>query len=279
VNIFLMAVILWDLLRPNGSRLQGVGAGIAAGIKLTPLVFTVYLALIRRSRAAVTSIAGFVGTIALAFAVMPRDSWQYWTGTFVDSKRVGAPNTVGNQSLRGLIANLGRTDHPSTLLWVILAAVVAVLGFAAAHRAHRAGQELLAITLVGMTSCAVSPMSWGHHWVWLVPLGVIGVHHLLNGSRSVAALAGVGLTAMVLAAFAWRTRIGGAMTFVGVEHPYALYTGLFFKNGIDGLRWFTLAPYLWILVVAAVVTLLVARAPRDRADTEPAVNASGSPAR
>ena len=283
VNIFLMAVVLWDLLRPSGSRLQGVGAGIAAGIKLTPLIFTVYLLVVRRSRAATTSVVGFVGTIALAFAVMPRDSWQYWTGTFVDSTRVGAPDTVGNQSLRGLIANLGRTEHPSALLWLVLVAIVAVLGFAAAHRAHRGGHELLAITLVGMTSCAVSPMSWGHHWVWLVPLLVIGVHHLLTGSRIVAAAAGVGVVALVLTAFAWRTRIGGAMTYVGVEHPYALYTGLFFKDGIDALRWFTLAPYLWILVVTAVLTLaLVRRAGPSGAatgDTDPAVSASGSPAR
>jgi alpha-1,2-mannosyltransferase len=279
VNIFLMAVILWDLLRPSGSRLQGVGAGIAAGIKLTPLIFTLYLLVIRRPRAAVMSVVGFVGTIALAFAVMPRDSWQYWTGTFVDSKRVGAPDTVGNQSLRGLIANLGRTEHPSALLWLVLAAVVAVLGFAAAHRAHRAGQELLAITLVGMTSCAVSPMSWGHHWVWLVPLAVIGVHHVLDGRRTVAAASAIGVTALVLTAFAWRTRIGGAMTYVGVEHPYALYTGLFFKDGIDALRWFTLAPYLWILVATAVITVVVVRVPRDRSDTEPAVSATASPAR
>ncbi|MEH3153978.1 MAG: glycosyltransferase 87 family protein [Gordonia paraffinivorans] len=280
VNIFLMAIILWDLLRPNGSRLQGVGAGIAAGIKLTPLVFTVHLLLIRHRRAAAVSLAGFVGTIALAFAVTPRDSWQYWTGTFLDSDRVGAPDTVGNQSLRGLIANLGRTDHPSTLLWLVLAAVVAVLGFAAAHRAHRGGQELLAITLVGMTSCAVSPMSWGHHWVWLVPLTVIGVHHVLDGRRTVAsAAAAAGVTAVVLSAFAWRTRIGGSMTFVGDKHPYALYTGLYFKNGIDALRWFTLAPYVWVLLVAAVVTLVLVRVPDDRADTEDAVSVTGSPAR
>ena len=283
VNIFLMAIVLWDLLRPNGSRLQGVVSGIAAGIKLTPLIFTVYLLVIRRPRAAAMSVVGFVGTIVLAFAVMPRDSWQYWTGTFVDSKRVGAPDTVGNQSLRGLIANLGRTEHPSALLWLMLVVVVAVLGFAAAHRAHRGGHELLAITLVGMTSCAVSPMSWGHHWVWLVPLLVIGVHHLLNGSRAVAAVAGVGVVALILGAFAWRTRIDGAMTYVGVEHPYALYTGLFFKDGIDALRWFTLAPYLWILVVTAVVTLvLVRRAGADgdsTGGTEPVVSATGSPVR
>ncbi|WP_299569020.1 glycosyltransferase 87 family protein [uncultured Williamsia sp.] len=282
VNIFLMAIVLWDLLRPSGSRLQGIGAGVAAGIKLTPLVFTLYLLVTRRSRAAVLSVVGFVGTIALAFAVMPRDSWQYWTGTFLDSDRVGVPDTVGNQSLRGLIANLGRTEHPSTLLWVVLAGLVAVLGFGAARRAHRGGRELLAITLVGMTSCAVSPMSWGHHWVWLVPLLVIGVHHLLNGSRLVATAAGIGLIAMVLAAFAWRTRIDGVMTFVGVEHPYALYTGLFFKNGIDTLRWFTLAPYLWILVVTAVLTLVLVRraVPGDATgSTDPVVSASGSPAR
>jgi alpha-1,2-mannosyltransferase len=279
VNIFLMAIILWDLLRPRGSRLQGIGAGVAAGIKLTPLIFTVHLLLSRRPRAAVVSAAGFLGTIALAFVVLPQDSWQYWTGTFVDSDRVGAPDTAGNQSLRGLIANLGRTEHPSTILWLVLAAVVAVLGFAAAHRAHRGGQTLLALTLVGMTSCAVSPMSWGHHWVWLVPLTVIGVHHLLDGSSRKAIAATVGVVALVLAAFAWRTRIGGAMVYVGVEHPYALYTGLFFKDGIEALRWFTLAPYLWILVVAAVVTLLVVRVPDGRAVPDGPVSATASPSR
>ena len=73
------------------------------------------------------------------------------------------------------------------------------------------------------------------------------------------------------------------MTYVGVEHPYALYTGLFFKDGIDSLRWFTLAPYLWILVVTAVLTLILVRRagrPGDPAGgTGPAVSASGSPAR
>ncbi|MGZ8178146.1 glycosyltransferase 87 family protein [Williamsia sp. SKLECPSW1] len=279
VNVFLMAIILWDLLRRRGSRAQGVGAGIAAGIKLTPLIFTVYLLLIRRPRAAVMSMAGFVGTIALAFAVLPSDSWRYWTGTFIDSNRVGAPDTVGNQSLRGLIANLGRTASPFTSLWLVLAAVVAVLGFVAAHRAHRCGQELLALTLVGMTSCAVSPMSWGHHWVWFVPLLVIGVHHLLNGRRAVAAASAAGVLALVLVSFAWRTRIAGAMTYVGVEHPYALYTGLFFKNGIEWLRWFTLSPYVWVLVVTAVVTLIVLRGPRAADAVDDPVTATASPAR
>ncbi|GAA2057872.1 glycosyltransferase 87 family protein [Williamsia deligens] len=279
VNVFLMAVVLADLLRRRGSRARGLGAGIAAGIKLTPLIFTVYLLMTRRTRAAMTSLAGFLGTIAVAFAVLPGDSWKYWTGTFVDSDRVGDPDTAGNQSLRGLIANLGRTDSPSTLLWVVLAAVVGVLGFAAAHRAHRCGQELLAVTLVGMTSCAVSPMSWGHHWVWFVPLLVIGVHHLLDGRRTVAVAAGVGVVALVLTSFAWRTRIDGPMIYVGTDHPYALYTGLFFKYGIDWLRWFTLAPYVWVLVVTAVVTLVTLRRPRDVAAVDARVSETASPAR
>ncbi|MGJ0118971.1 glycosyltransferase 87 family protein [Williamsia sp. MIQD14] len=258
VNIFLMAVILWDLLRADGSRLHGVGTGIAAGVKLTPLIFVVYLVVQRRWRAAIGVMIGFVGTIVAAFVVMPRDSWQYWTGTFFDSNRVGVPDTVGNQSIRGALANYFRTESPSTAAWLVLALLAVGLGLWAAVVAHRHGQELLALTLVGMTSCAVSPMSWGHHWVWVVPLGVILVHHALAAkTRMIAVVATAAAVALLLVTFAWRTVIDGPMTFVGDTHPDARYTGLFFKHGVEWLRWFTLDPYNWVFVVAAVTTLVI----------------------
>ena len=50
INIVLLALVTWDLLRTKQSRWTGVGIGIAAGIKLTPLIFIPYLLLTKRFR-------------------------------------------------------------------------------------------------------------------------------------------------------------------------------------------------------------------------------------
>jgi alpha-1,2-mannosyltransferase len=257
INVFLMLLILWDLLQGRHSRVRGLGVGIAAGIKLTPLIFVLYLIINRNWRAVWLAGAGFVGTIALGFAVMPRDSWKYWSGTFIDSKRVGAPNTVGNQSIRGALANIWQTDDPNPLVWITLAVAALVLGMVAASLAHRAGQELLAVTLVGMTGTVVSPMSWGHHWVWFVPLLVIGIHLTLQTRGAVSkSLAAVGVVALLLTTFIWRTYRAYPVTQIERILPDGYFTGLYHKVGIHELRWFTYDPYNWVFVVAAVASIV-----------------------
>ncbi|WP_231373551.1 glycosyltransferase 87 family protein [Nocardia sp. 348MFTsu5.1] len=267
INVFLMLLILWDLLRDKDSRLRGLGVGIAAGIKLTPLIFVFYLAINRNWRSVIVACAGFVGTVVLGFLVMPRDSWKYWSGTFIDSERVGAPNTVGNQSIRGALANLWQTDSPNILVWGTLALAALVLGMVAASLAHRVGHELLAITLVGMTGAVVSPMSWGHHWVWVVPLLVFGVHLMLSvRATALRILAAVGVVALLLTTFIWRTYRGYPVEQIERVLPDAYFTGLFHKFGITWLRWFTYDPYNWLFLVVAVISIicLTARRPADR---------------
>ncbi|OLF14669.1 glycosyltransferase family protein [Actinophytocola xanthii] len=53
----------------------------------------------------------------------------------------------------------------------MLAASVTACTIVVATRASRRGEELLALTLCGLCAAAVSPWAWGHHWVWLLPLG------------------------------------------------------------------------------------------------------------
>lgn len=256
INVFLMLAILWDLLRGPDSRLRGAATGLAAGIKLTPLLFVVYLAAVRQWRAAATVVASFAATIAVGFAIMPRNSWDYWTQTLFDADRVASPQTTGNQSVRGAIANLGHTDHPSTLLWLLLAGLVGLVGMAAAILAHRNGQELLALSLVGMTSCAVSPVAWGHHWVWLVPLLVVGLHLLftLPGRTGRALVAAAVLGGFALAT-AWREHVDFPIWYVNQSVPEAYLTGLFLK-GRDHWYWFfTVQPYTIILVVVSIAVI------------------------
>ena len=257
INVFLMAIVLWDLLRPDGSRLKGIGVGVAAGIKLTPAFFVVYLAVTRRWRAVVVVVATFGATILIGFLATPRQSWNYWTDRVVNSDRVGPTDAPSNQSIKGALATVFDTTTPSNVLWIACSALAVVLGIGAAWLAHRAGQELLALCLTGMTTAAVSPFSWGHHWVWFVPLLVFAVHLPIAawraGSRPLAGLLCLASPALFTAVFIWRNHLpGGAMGF----KPF-YGTGMFMTPFPDWLRWFSAEPYLWVFGVTAVLSIAV----------------------
>jgi alpha-1,2-mannosyltransferase len=257
INIFLMAIVLWDLMRPDGSRLKGIGVGIAAGIKLTPAFFVVYLAITRRWRAVIVAVATFAVTIVVGFVATPGQSWNYWTDRVVNSDRVGPTDAPSNQSIKGALATVFHTATPSNVLWLICAATAVVLGMCAAFLAHRAGQELLALCLTGMTTAAVSPFSWGHHWVWFVPLLVFTVHLPIaawrTGSRRLAGMLVLVPTALFTVVFIWRNYLpGGALGF----KPF-YGTGMFMTPFPDWLRWFSAEPYLWVFGVTAVLCIAV----------------------
>ncbi|MFF3228542.1 glycosyltransferase 87 family protein [Nocardia suismassiliense] len=175
INLMLMLLVLWDFSRAGGSKLRGIGVGLAAGIKLVPSYFVVQFLALRQWRSAATAVAVFVASIVLAWIVLPTDSRQYWTSTFFQSNRIADDMHPSNQSLRGAIAHL--THHPAPIwLWVLLAGAVALVSLAITAGLHQRGERLLAVTLAGLTACAVSPFSWDHHWVWFVPLFVYLVH-------------------------------------------------------------------------------------------------------
>ena len=58
INTFLLVLVLLDFRKPN-SRWQGVGVGIAAGLKITPLIFVAYLLITKRFRRGPKRNAGF----------------------------------------------------------------------------------------------------------------------------------------------------------------------------------------------------------------------------
>ena len=39
----------------------------------------------------------------------------------------------------------------------------------AARRVLRAGEPVLAVICIALFGLAVSPVSWSHHWVWMLP--------------------------------------------------------------------------------------------------------------
>ncbi|MET9326316.1 glycosyltransferase 87 family protein [Tsukamurella sp. NPDC003166] len=264
INVFLMLLLLWDLGRPTGARFKGFSIGIAAGIKLTPLFFLAYLVVTGQWREARNALGALVGTVVIGFLVIPRESWRYWSGTFLDATRVGEPNQVGNQSINGLIAFLTRAEKPSTVIWLAVAVPAALAGLAIAAWAHRRGETLLAITVVGLTACAISPFSWGHHWVWIVPLLVLLLGRALQADawadRAFPLLAAAGLVA---ATFIWVTYFPHLQP-TGVDDVHDTYAIGIFLRPMENPLLKALAGGVYVWIFAA--TLLGATWHLRRAD-------------
>jgi alpha-1,2-mannosyltransferase len=170
VNVFLMGLVVADLLAVDRRR-AGVLIGVAAGLKLTPLLVLVFLLFVGRRRAAARAGLAFLGTVGIGFALAPGPSAAYWTRLLWDEGRVGGVPYAGNQSmLAGLFRLLGH--EPSTLLWFVVAGAAAFGVLLVAAAAWRSGLRPLAVCLAAVATLVASPISWSHHWVWAAPMAV-----------------------------------------------------------------------------------------------------------
>ncbi|MET8118110.1 glycosyltransferase 87 family protein [Micromonospora sp. NPDC005291] len=180
VNTLLLFLVAVDLLRllPAGNRWAGVGIGLATAIKLTPGVFIVYLLVTGRWRAALTASGTAAGVSLLAGALFPDASREFWTEALWNTGRVGELAFVSNQSLRGVVARLN-PEHPSTLLWLLLVLGALALWAWRSRAAVAAGDEATGLALTGAVMCLVSPVTWVHHLVWLLPALILLVDNAM----------------------------------------------------------------------------------------------------
>ncbi len=185
VNLYLAALVLADLVAlRRGSRWAGVGAGLATAIKLTPGLFVVFLLLAGERRAARNGVLAAIGATLATAAVAPGTSWTYWTAALFDSSRVGYDDDAANQSIGGVLARLSDSHHLPTGPWLLAVAIVLPLGLRRARRAWQRGDDLAAYALVGLTAGLVSPITWVHHLIWLVPALVVIVDAGVAGVRA-----------------------------------------------------------------------------------------------
>lgn len=175
VNLLIMLVVLADVLHP-GRRLSGIGLGIVAGVKLTPLVLVVLLVAAGQRAAAARALLAFGATVAVGLVAVP-GSTSYWTDRLLDPSRVGPPALAHNQSVYGALARV-LDAAPSTWLWLLAAGPVAVGVVVVAAVRWRRGDPVLGTCLGAMAMLLGSPVAWSHHWVWAVPVAlVLWEHH------------------------------------------------------------------------------------------------------
>jgi alpha-1,2-mannosyltransferase len=186
INLALMALILWDMTQPDHRRLKGIGVGIAAGIKLVPLIFIPYLIVTRRFRQAIVAAGTFVATVAAGFVVAPDDSFKEWFTGYVwnGGNRAGFEAWEGNQSMRAIVARLMGSLAGSQDAWLLIDVLTVVAGLAIARMLDRKGHRMAGVLAAALTGLLASPISWDHHWVWSVPCVALVSHYAVQAMRA-----------------------------------------------------------------------------------------------
>jgi alpha-1,2-mannosyltransferase len=214
VSILLALLILFDVSPWMPERYRGVLIGVAAAIKLTPLIFIPMLWFGGRRRAAVTAAASFAGCTLLACAMIPAESARYWLHEIWDLERVGHIATNGNQSLTGALLRLGLADGYRAVLVALGALVVGVLALWWSARAARADRWLTATVIVGAASVVISPVSWTHHQIWLLLAAFLTISHRQAVNRVWAAVV---IAVMVAPVTSWGAGLPGVLGIAGRE--------------------------------------------------------------
>ncbi len=194
VNLLLFALIMADLIglrwrARRGTRFDptdgplrrfvfggawaGVGIGLTTAVKLTPALFIAYLVITRQWRAAATAVGTTIGVTLAGFALVGTESRAYFGSVLWQTERVGAADMTPNQSLAGLLARLYDSIETPGLLWLAFSVLLLALGLSRAVSARAEGDELTAFTLVGLTANVISPISWSHHLVWVIPAIIV----------------------------------------------------------------------------------------------------------
>ncbi len=211
VNVFLVLAVM-VAVRSTRWWWSGLLVAIAAGIKLTPAVTGLYFLARRRWASALASAVGFFATMGLSFAISPRETRTYFGPLIGDAHRIGPVGSVINQSLRGALSRLLGYDAgapwylhghripfgPWWISFVLIVAVLAVVAWRALDSGDRLG-TLLVVQLLGLMA---SPISWTHHWVWLLPLVLWLLYGPLRDVRGARVLAGYWLLT-TLVGVAW----------------------------------------------------------------------------
>jgi alpha-1,2-mannosyltransferase len=249
INILLAIAILFDLLvlLPRTSKWAGIGIGLAAAVKLTPAIFILYLLVSRRRRAALTAAVTAVTASLVAFALMPRSSWHYWTHTLWGGDGLGNAAYTFNQSIYAMLARFSAPAEPNRLLWAVLVLIAVVAGLWRARRVALAGDEVSGLAVAGLVGCLASPITWAHHLYWFVPALVVLVDAAFSSRRFHS---GYGVIAVVLT------------VTVGLGMVSWFEQGLPLDPWSHGLPGFLIKNW-YLLLTVLLVAVLPARAPAD----------------
>ncbi|WP_258073457.1 glycosyltransferase 87 family protein [Arthrobacter sp. 08Y14] len=167
INILLFGLIMADFLIKRDTWPTGLLTGVAAGLKLTPLVFGLYYLARGDWRGLRNMTFGFLATFGLGFLILPRESRTYWAELLPDTSRIGGAGYVDNLGIKGAILHFTGPDFPVDLPWLLLSLLMIAAAAVIIRLAGNRGDLLTALAATALLMLLISPVSWSHHWVWV----------------------------------------------------------------------------------------------------------------
>jgi alpha-1,2-mannosyltransferase len=211
VNLLVVLLVVADMTLDLPLP-RGVLVGLAAAIKITPIILIPYLFLTRQSKAGWRATGVFVAAALVGAAASPHASWRYWSHELWTPAHTGNVAWIGNQGIVGVVARaLGHQLSATSTFTLVV--VTGGIGLAVASVAYRRWSPLLGLLVVEATESLASPVSWSHHFVWVVLLIAwlaLGADRPTHGDRWA-----VGVAVVFWAAPMWWVHHGSALTFAG----------------------------------------------------------------
>jgi alpha-1,2-mannosyltransferase len=201
INVVLLLLVVVDITT-NRWRIGGVLVGMAGAIKLTPLVYLLYFAVRREWRSFIRGAVTFAAIGAAAFAVLPRESRTFWFHQLFDPGRTGTVGSRRNQSWYGLAHRWPFANGSAVLIWAILTLVTVGGTIVLVRRLVLRGHIIDAVVALGLCTELISPISWSHHWVWIVLVPVLVVRGFRGQSLVMASMILLCLVAAI-GPYAW----------------------------------------------------------------------------
>ena len=170
INPLIVTLLAVDIVLMSRNRRAGLGTGLAAALKVTPLAMVGFL-LVARPRDGLRALGAFLGATAFAALVLPSETRQYWTDKLFDTGRVGPAGGGRNVSLKSVVIEIVPTGTLQTVAWAVVS--VGLIVVAAVRIRRIIDVDPVGAFVVGMCcSYAVSPITWTHH-LWFAVLALI----------------------------------------------------------------------------------------------------------
>ncbi|MBN6038835.1 glycosyltransferase 87 family protein [Amycolatopsis sp. 195334CR] len=176
VNLLLMGLVAVDCLAPKTWWPRGIGVGLAAAVKLTPAAFVLFFLLRKDYRSALVAAITGVAATAAGFVVDFAGSVKFWTGGSDGLAEVSGSPFRTNQAIEAALARFGLSPTDVTVWWIVLGLVVLGVTVVAMRRSDPA-PALMANAALALV---ISPTSWSHHWVWVVPALVVMLAYVVR---------------------------------------------------------------------------------------------------
>lgn len=183
INVALMALVVLDVLVLPRSRCRGVLVGLAAAVKLTPLIFVLHLLVTGRRADAARALGTFLGLNALCLLMLPGDTLVFWRTQLLGGNNATGASYGRNESLNGMIQRFLPHSGLAFPLALLAGLVCVAVALPITRTLYLRGEKLGALVVTAFCGLLVSPVSWTHHWVWLAPLAGLLVSRAIHDPK------------------------------------------------------------------------------------------------